>query len=140
VTCVGGVVGLALGLSVIVAPRWGLGWFAASLGIVVAVMMVTYVTVPARIVGIRPSMSRRDKVAASVVGGAIGGLICAPPYAIGRIGLLMLGSHVLLPVGVVLLLVGLTLQVGATGAVKAIKMSSKLATGTPRTSRPISSK
>jgi hypothetical protein len=49
---------------------------------------------------------------------------------IGRIGVLLLGSHVLFALGIVLLLVGLTLQAGATGAVKAIKMSAKLAAGT----------
>jgi hypothetical protein len=32
--------------------------------------------------------------------------------------------------GIVLLMLGLTLQAGATGAVKAIKMSAKLAAGT----------
>ena len=124
------VVGLALGVSAIVVPRWGHPWFALSLGIVVGVMMLTYVTVPARIVGIRPSGSRRDKLAASVVGGALGALVCTPPYVIGRIGILLLGlSNVLFALGVVLLAVGLTLQAGATGAVKAIKMSAKLAVG-----------
>jgi hypothetical protein len=49
---------------------------------------------------------------------------------IGRIGILLLGSNVLFAVGVVLLTLGLTLQAGATGAVKAIKMSAKLAAGT----------
>jgi hypothetical protein len=91
--------------------------------------MLTYVAVPARIVGVRPAGSRRDKLAASAVGGALGALICTPPYVIGRIGILLLGSHVLFALGVVLLAVGLTLQAGATGAVKAIKMSAKLAAG-----------
>jgi len=40
-----------------------------------------------------------------------------------------LGSNVLFVLGIVLLAVGLTLQAGATGAVKAIKMSAKLAAG-----------
>ena len=126
---VGLVVGLALGLSTIVVPRWGRGWFALSLGIVVGVMMLTYVTVPARLVGIKPTGSRRDKMAAAAVGGTLGALVCTPPYVIGRVGILMLGSHVLFPLGIVLLLVGLVLQAGATSAVKAIKMSAKLATG-----------
>ena len=64
---VGLVVGLALGFSAIIVPRWGEFWFALSLGAVIAVMMVTYVTVPARIVGIKPAASRRDKLAATVV-------------------------------------------------------------------------
>jgi hypothetical protein len=126
---VGLVVGVALGLSAIVVPRWGRPWFALSLGIVIGVMMLTYVTVPARIVGIRPTGSRRDKMAATVIGGTLGALVCTPPYVIGRIGILLLGSDVLFAVGVVLLALGLTLQAGATGAVKAIKMSAKLAAG-----------
>jgi hypothetical protein len=35
------------------APRWGLAWFALLLAIALAVMMVCYVAVPARIVGMR---------------------------------------------------------------------------------------
>jgi hypothetical protein len=127
---VGFVVGLALGVSAVVVPRWGSPWFALSLGLVIGVMMLTYVTVPARIVGIKPAGSRRDKMAATVIGGTLGALVCTPPYVIGRIGILLLGgSSVLFVLGCVLLAVGLTLQAGATGAVKAIKMSTKLATG-----------
>ena len=126
---VGLTVGLALGVSAVVVPRWGHPWFGLSLGIVVGVMMMTYVTVPARIVGIKPTGSRRDKLAAAAIGGTLGALVCTPPYVISRIGILLLGSHVLFALGVVLLAVGLTLQAGATGAVKAIKMSAKLAVG-----------
>jgi uncharacterized membrane protein len=128
---VGLVVGSALGVSAVVVPRWGLGWFTLSVGIVIGVMMLTYVTVPARIVGIKPRGSPRDKVAAAVIGGTLGALVCTPPYLIGRIGILLLGSHALFvfALGVVLLVIGLTLQAGATGAVKAVKMSAKLAAG-----------
>lgn len=112
-------------------PRWGLHWFTLSLGIVIGVMMLTYVTVPARIVGIKPRGSPRDKAAAAVIGGTLGAIVCTPPYVIGRIGVLLLGSQVLFVfvLGIVLLVLGLTLQAGATGAVKAIKMSAKLAAG-----------
>ena len=127
------VVGLALAVSAVVVPRWGLGWFTLSAGIVIGVMMLTYVTVPARIVGLKPSGSRRDKAAAAVIGGALGAIICTPPYLLGRMGILLLGSHLVIvfAIGVVLLSLGLTLQAGATGAVKAIKMSAKLAAGDP---------
>jgi uncharacterized membrane protein len=131
---VGLLVGLALGFSAIVVPRWGRSWFTLSLGIVIGVMMLTYLTVPARIVGIRPGGSRRDKLTAGLIGGTLGALICTPPYLIGRIGVLLLGS--LFPLGVILLVVGLTLQAGATGAVKAIKMSAKLAAGKAASERP----
>ena len=83
--------------------------------------------------GIRPRGSRRDKLTAGLIGGTLGALICTPPYLIGRIGVLLLGS--LFPLGVILLVVGLTLQAGATGAVKAIKMSAKLAAGNPASER-----
>jgi hypothetical protein len=126
---VGLVVGLALGFSTVIVPRWGHPWFALALGVVIGVMMLTYVTVPARIVGIKTVGSRRDKLAASAVAGTLGALICTPPYLLMRIGVLLLGSNVLFVLGIVLLVVGFTLQAGATGAVKAIKMSAKLAAG-----------
>jgi hypothetical protein len=40
-----------------------------------------------------------------------------------------LGSHALFIPGCVVLAIGLTLQAGATGAVKAVKMSAKLVSG-----------
>jgi len=127
---VGAAVGLALGFSAIIVPRWGHPWFAISLGIVVAVMMLTYVTVPARIVGIKPVGSPRDKMAAAAIGGTLGALVCTPAYVIGRIGLLLLGSSgFFFGLGVFLLVIGFALLAGATGAVKAIKMSAKLAAG-----------
>ena len=129
VLSVGAVVGFALGLSTIVVPQFGQRWFVLATGLVVAVMMVTYVSIPARLVGVRPTGTRRDKLAAAAVGGALGALVSTPPYVVGRIGILLLGSHSLFVLGVVLTSVGFALEVGATGAVKAIKMSAKLLTG-----------
>jgi hypothetical protein len=136
VLSVGLVVGLALGFSTIIVPRWGERWFALSLGIVLGVMMLTYVTVPARIVGIKQVGSRRDKLAATAIGGSLGALICTPPYVLGRIGILLLGSKVFFVLGVILLIVGFALQTGATAAVKAVKMSAKLAAGIDARSQP----
>ncbi len=39
-------IGLALAVAITLAPRWGLGWFALLLGIVLAAMMLCYVAVP----------------------------------------------------------------------------------------------
>ena len=129
-------VGICLGLSTVVLPRWRLLWFALSLSIVVGVMMVTYVAVPARLIGMKTTYSKRDKLTASAVGGAVGAVVCTPPYLLGRVGLLMLGSHALFIPGVIILAIGLTLQAGATGAVKAIKMSAKLVAGNRPASSP----
>lgn len=126
---VGSVVGLALAVSTIVVPRWGLGWFSLALSIVVAVMMVTFVTFPARLIGMSANTStasRRDNVAATVVSGAVGALICTPAYLMGRIGVLLLGSQSLTVLGILLVALGFSLQASASGAVKAVKMSVKL--------------
>jgi hypothetical protein len=127
----GAAVGVCLGLSTVVLTRWRLLWFALSLSIVIAVMMVSYVAVPARLIGMKTTYSKRDKLAATAVGGAIGAVVCTPPYVLGRIGLLMLGSHTLFIFisGVIVFAIGLTLQAGATSAVKAVKMSAKLVSG-----------
>jgi hypothetical protein len=125
----GAAVGIWLGLSTVVFVWWRELWFALSLSIVIGVMMVCYVAVPARLIGVKNTHSKRDKLTASAVGGAVGAVVCTPPYALARVGLLMLGSHTLFIPGCVVLAIGLTLQAGATGAVKAIKMSAKLVSG-----------
>jgi hypothetical protein len=122
----GGAVGLMLAFAVTVVTRWGSPWFALSLGIVIGLMMVCYVAVPSRLIGAKPTQSRRDKLVTTVVGGALGVTVSAPPYLLGRLGLLMLGSSALLIPGIVVLALGVTLQAGATGAVRAIKMSVSL--------------
>ena len=53
-------------------------------------------------------------------------MICTPPYLLARIGVLMLGSKVLFIPGVIVLIIGVTLEAGAVGAVRTVKMSAKL--------------
>lgn len=125
----GFVVGVCLGLVTVIFVRWGLWWFAISLSVVIAIMMVCYVAVPARLIGLKTANSKRDKLTATVVGGAIGVVVCTPPYVLGRVGLLMLGSHALFIPGIIVFALGLTLEAGTTSAVKAVKMSAKLLTG-----------
>ncbi len=127
----GAAIGLLLGTAALYVDRWGHRWFVISMSIVLAVMMVAYVSVPARLIGMKTTYSRADKLKATIVGGAIGAVVCSPPYALGRIGILMLGSSLLIIFipGIFVLTLGFTLQAGATGAVKAIKMSAKLVAG-----------
>ena len=122
----GFLIGLALGVSVAIVPRWGSWWFALSLSIVIAIMMLTYVTVPARLVGIKSNYSRRDKLAATAVGGAVGAIVCSPPYLLGRAGIVLLGIRHLFVLGVVLIVIAVPLQTGAVTATKAVKFSAKL--------------
>ncbi len=125
----GGVIGFMLAWSVLIVTRWGRWWFALSLSIVVGLMMITYVAVPSRMVGVKAARSKRDALTATVVGGAVGAIICTPGYAIGRVGIIMLGSHPLFIPGIIVLSLGMTLQAGTTGAVKAVKVSAKLVAG-----------
>ena len=122
----GGVVGVMLAIATILSPRWGSPWFALCLGVVIGVMMICYVAVPSRLIGVRPVRSRREKLTATALGAALGTTVCTPPYLLGRLGILMLGSKALLIPGIFALTLGFTLQAGATGAVRAIKMSLKL--------------
>jgi uncharacterized membrane protein len=123
----GGVAGIALGLTVTVVTRAHSPWFALTLSIVIGVMMVAYVAVPARLIGIdNGKVSRRDRLSASIVGSALGAVVSAPAYLLGRIGLLMIGSPFLRLPGILLFVLGFTLQAGATSAVKAVKMGAKL--------------
>ncbi len=122
----GAVVGVALAICTTVLSREERFWFTLCLGIVVGVMMVAYVAVPARLIGVETARSRRDRLAATAVGGVVGFLVSAPPYVLGRIGLLMIGSPVLRIPGVILFAIGVTLQAGANGALRAVKMGAKL--------------
>jgi hypothetical protein len=130
----GGGIGLVLAFSALVVQRWGLWWFAVSQSIVVGIMMLCYLAVPARLVGIdtKKGRSRRDKLAATAVGGAMGAVICSPPYTLGRLGILMLGWHGVFWLGVIFIVIGVLLQTGVTSAVKAVKFSAKLI-GNPTT-------
>jgi uncharacterized membrane protein len=126
----GAAVGLLLGLSTIVVTRWGRPWFSLSLGVVIGLLMVCYVAVPSSLIGInKPTISRRDKLTAGAVSGALGAAVSTPPYLLGRIGILMLGSDALFIPGIFVVAVGFTLQAGATGAVKAVKLSAHLVAG-----------
>jgi hypothetical protein len=97
------------------------------LSVVIGVMMIAYVAVPARLIGIDSGqVSRRDRLSASIVGSALGAVVSAPAYVLGRIGLLMIGSPFLRLPGILIFLIGFTLQATATSAVKAVKMGAKL--------------
>ena len=125
----GAVVGALLAFSTTIVTRWGRPWFTISLGIVVGMMMISYVVVPARLIGAKPpKQSKRDKLAATAVGGALSATVFTPPYILGRLGILALGSSafIIFILGLVTVSLGVTLQAGATGAVRAIKMSATL--------------
>jgi hypothetical protein len=123
----GAAIGLLLALTTTVVTRWGAPWFTLSLGLVVGAMMVSYIAVPSHMLGVRTIHSRRDRLVAAALGGLISLTVCAPPYVLGRVGLLVVEQVVL--VGILLLAIAVALQAAAIGAVRAIKMSASLTGG-----------
>ena len=127
----GAVIGLLLAFSTAVVVSGARRGFGLTLGIVVAIMMVSYVADPVSADRDEDHVRKRRQVEGDRRRGFLGAVVCAPPYVLGRIGLLMLGSHTLFFLGIVFVSVGLVLEAGATSAVKAIKMSAKLVAGQP---------
>jgi hypothetical protein len=126
----GASVGVILAWAAIFATRHGSPWFALSMGIAVGLLMLCYVSVPARLLGTdMKAISPRDKVVSTAVTGVISGVAMGPAYVLSRIGILMLGSHTLFVPGIVVTAVGFSLEAGASSAVRAVKMSMRLLAG-----------
>ena len=64
----GAIMGALLAFSTMIVTRWGRPWFGIVLSIVVGLMMLSYVAVPARLIGGKPKQSRRDKLTTSAWG------------------------------------------------------------------------
>ena len=114
----GVLLGALLAFSTTIVTRWGRPWFTISLGVDGGSD-----DAPVRRAAGAADRSQAGAVPAelwtTIVSGAISVTVCTPPYALGRVGVLMLGSKVLLIPGLLVLAVGVTLQAGATGAVSA---------------------
>ncbi|MST32393.1 hypothetical protein GHK86_06620 [Acidimicrobiaceae bacterium USS-CC1] len=126
---VGVLAGAVLAVAVVIAPRWGRVPFSVLLGAAVAVLMVSLVAFPARVVGLPARAPRRDKLLLAAVASVAGALVCSPAYALGRVGTVLLGSRHLVVLGVVLVAFGYLLEVGASCAVHTVKTSAKLLGG-----------
>jgi hypothetical protein len=123
---VGSSVGLLLALSVTVGARFSRPWFTVALGAAVGVLMMVYLSLPARLLRVDGRRSRRDRLAANALGGLLSAVVSAPFYVLSRLGVLMLGSSLLAVPGYALLTLGVLLQASGVGAVRAIRMSGAL--------------
>jgi hypothetical protein len=122
----GGTVGVLLAASTTFGAQLQHPWFTLSLGATVALMMVVYLSLPARLLRLKEKRSTRDRVAATALGGLLATVVSTPPYLLSRLGVLLLSSGVLAIPGYILLTIGVLLQTSATGAVRAIRMSGAL--------------
>ena len=106
--------------------RYGKFWYDLSLSVVVVGMMVSFVAVPAAILGRREQRTTKERVGYAAVGGVLSAIAATPGFLFDRIGLLMIGVPSLRIPGIALLSVGVALQVAGTSSVKAVKLSTRL--------------
>ncbi len=127
------VVGSALAFAVVVVPRIAGVWlFSLILGLVLAVMLISFVAVPARIIGVKPQkLPPKQSLGRVAVGGTLSAVAMGPGYLLGRIGLILLGLQHLHVLGFALLSVGTALYAAGMSSVKAVKLSMKLTPATP---------
>jgi hypothetical protein len=126
----GGVVlGVALSFSVAVVPRINVTWiYVVTLGGVLGLMLISFVAVPARILGRTPQkLPPKQAIGRTVTGWTLSGVAMAPGFVLDRIGLILLGVQGLHVVGFLLLSLGTALYAAGMSSVKAVKMSIKLA-------------
>ena len=124
-------VGIAHALASTVAVRTGLLAFSLSIGAVALVMMVSFVTVPARLLGLTTKRPLPQKISSAAVGGAVSVIAQTPGFLLNRIGLLMLSVHLLLVPGVAVFAVGVALQTAAVSSVSAVKLSAQFVGAAP---------
>lgn len=124
------VVGGALFVATVVIPRTGRFWLYTSvLSAVIGLMMITFVAIPARILGIkRQKLPPKEALSRAAAGGALSAVAMGPGFLLARFGVLLLGVRGLHILGFVMLSVGTALYAAAMSSVKVVTLSMKLST------------
>ena len=124
----GVLLGAALGCAAVLIPRIDSTFlYIVTLGAIRSVMLVSFVTVPARILGRRPQkLPPKQAIGRTATGWALSGVAMSPGFILDRLGLIMIGVPGLRVLGFLVLSVGTALYAAGMSSVKAIKMSIKL--------------
>src|SRR5262249_53376787 len=122
--------GLILAVGAIVVPRIDSGLvYLIALVALYALMLVSFVVVPARILGVKKhKLQPKEAVGRWTVGGALSAVAMTPGFLLDRAGLILLGVPHLHALGFVLLSIGTALYAAGMSSVKAVKLSMKLET------------
>jgi len=130
VAVAGVAVGLLLAFAAIVVPRIGSTWlYAAALGGVWSVMLISFVAIPARIIGAkRKKLPPRQAVGSWATGGALSAVAMTPGFLLDRLGLILLARPGWDILGLLMLSVGTALYAAGMSSVRAVKLSMKLVT------------
>ena len=126
----GTAVGALLAFAIAIVPRINTKWvYVGTLGGVLGIMVISFVAVPARIIGRKPQkLPPKQAFGRTATGWALSGVAMAPGFILDRIGLILLGISGLHILGFVLLSLGTALYAAGMSSVKAVKMSIKFAT------------
>ncbi len=121
-------VGGALAFATIAVPRFAGVWiFSLILSIVLGIMLISFVAVPARIIGVkRAKLPPKEALGRAAAGGTLSAVAMAPGFLLGRLGLILLGLHNFHILGFVCLSIGTALYAAGMSSVKAVKLSMKL--------------
>ncbi len=127
------VVGGALAFATIVVPRIAGPWvFSLVLSVVLGVMLISFVAVPARIIGVKTQkLPPREALGRAAVSGAVSAVAMTPGFLLGRVGLILLGLQNFHIIGFAMLSIGTALYAAGMSSVKAVKLTMKLAPTTP---------
>ncbi len=122
--------GLGHAVATIFVARAGVFWFTVALGLVLLVMMTSFVSVPAQIIGAEQvKLPMKDKISAGAASGAMSAVLTSPGFVFNRLGLLLAGTKVLQIPGIILFSIGIALQAAATSGAKAVKLGTRFASG-----------
>ena len=120
-------VGIAHATATIFVARAGVGWFTLALGAVLMIMSVTFVSVPAQLIGDTYKPPLREKLTGAAASSAMSAVLTSPGFLLNRIGLLLLGVSVLRIPAIIVFSIGVALQAAATSGAKAVKLGSRWA-------------
>ena len=129
ITIAGLTIGLLLTFAAVVIPRIGSKWlYVITLGAVLGLMLITFVAIPARIIGAkRERLPPKQAVARAAAGGALSAVAMTPGFVLDRVGLILLGVPGLNILGFLFLSAGTALYAAGMSSVRAVKLSMKLA-------------
>jgi hypothetical protein len=127
------IVGSALAFATIVVPRMAGPWvFTLVLSAVLGVMLISFVAVPARIIGVRKQrLPAREAVGRIAISGTVSAVAMTPGFLLDRIGLILLGLQHFHIIGFAMLSIGTALYAAGMSSVKAVKLTMKLTPTSP---------